>query len=915
MKYTIWKNPRLKKLIFIVLIIEISYVVVFNLALRLPGTQVFINQIKSEKFHVSWESASTWYPFRFHFRGAKGHGQSRTQQWEFEADYVSASIDPLPLIFKRVWIGGVRLGDANYQQRPRLKPDKDYSDLLAYYPGITGYEVSPADTTPKKRKGPWHVDIEDIELDGKYSYWIHQLRGQATGSLEAGLEVVSRGGTFLLDVSDSDLRFGTHDLKGEIEIFREAEIKGSLGFSPFVPRENRGIKLLKFLSMDADLVIDVNSLEFLNPFTQGFNALSVDGNGALDGHLNMKAGRVLEGTRLLINGDNIDIGLLSHHIQGAGTIDIAMNDETGGLLNLDIKYNDLQVKNDRDAEVLLTGQGLNLNLRANGVLFHDENELDEIREMSLQIGDFSVPDLALFQRYLPDKWPLRFYGGNGDLSGRVQIATDSAEVDLHLTSQNADLGNARHRFSSNLDMALKAHNTALATEPTTISGSYIKFTDAALLRNTETDSVPWQADFNILKGKISILGTQDKEDIVDTIDIFRMLSDSDAKQLLGNLDGALEMQSNVSSLAWIGVLMNERFRSRTSGSGQINALVNLDSGMPAEGTHVEVRSDSMVMTILDYIVSGDGTVVFEVEQGGEAPDWLLQLDIRDGELKSPGELTAQVRNVDMKLRALIENMSFEEENKQFELDFKIPAARVDDMSTFNHYLPSDSPFAFSSGTADLSVDLLLKHDDADGFVKLNAENIEALVGDQSISGDLLANILLVGGVPADMNFDISGSEISVDNIRVMGENESFNQQNWSALLRLTRANTTWERPISLKTEAELSMTDSRPIVAVLGNENDSPQWVKNMLTVEDVQGIVNLDVADNQIVIPYAFMDSDNIDFGAKGTIDKKFNDGVIYARYKKLGIVLKVTEGKKNFDLIRARGKFDEFTVKAVKE
>ena len=890
--------------------IEFSYLVVFNLALRLPATQVYINQIKPDKFQVSWESASTWYPFRFNFRGAKGHGQSRTQQWEFEADHVTASIDPLPLILKRVWIGGVRLGDASYQQRPRLKPDKDYSDLLPYYPGITGFKVSPADATAKKKKRPWHVDIGDIELDGKYSYWIHQLRGQVRGSLQAGLEVVSQGGAFSLDVSDSDLQFGTHELKGDLEVFREAEISGSFGFSPFVPRENRGIKLWKFLSMDADLVIDVNSLEFLNPFTQGFNAMSVDGNGAVDGHLNMKAGSVLKGTGLSINADNIDIGLLSHHIQGAGTIDIAMNDETGGLLNLDIKYKDLQVINDADSGALLTGQGLNLNLRANGVLFPAKSELDEIREMSLQIGDFSVPDLVLFQRYLPDRWPLRFYGGNGDLSGRVLIATDSAEVDLHLTSQNADLGNARHRFSTNLEMGLKAHNPALATQPTTISGSYIKFTDAALLRNTETESIPWQADFSILKGQISILGKQDIEDAGDTIDIFRMLSNSDAKQLLGELDGALEMQSNVSSLAWIGILMNERFRSKTSGSGQINALVNLDSGMPADGTHVEVRSDSMVMTILDYIVSGDGTVVFEVEQGGVAPDWLLQLDIRDGELKSPGELTAQVRNVDLKLRALIEDMSFEEENKQFELEFNIPAARVDDMSTFNHYLPPDSPFAFSSGTADLSVDLLLKQDDADGFVKLNAENIQALVGDQSISGDLLANILLVGGVPADMNFDISGSEISVDNIRVIGDNESFNQQNWSALLRLTRANTTWERPILLKTEADLTMTDSRPVVAILGNEKDSPQWVKNMLTVEDIQGTVNLEVADNQIMIPYAFMDSDNIDFGAKGTIDKAFNNGVIYARYKKLGIILKVTGGKKNFDLIRARGKFDAYRV-----
>jgi len=50
--------------------------------------------------------------------------------------------------------------------------------------------------------------------------------------------------------------------------------------------------------------------------------------------------------------------------------------------------------------------------------------------------------------------------------------------------------------------------------------------------------------------------------------------------------------------------------------------------------------------------------------------------------------------------------------------------------------------------------------------------------------------------------------------------------------------------------------------------------------------------------------------FGAKGVIDEGLSNGIVYARYKKLHIVVKITEGKKNIDLIRARGKFDEYHV-----
>jgi len=64
------------------------------------------------------------------------------------------------------------------------------------------------------------------------------------------------------------------------------------------------------------------------------------------------------------------------------------------------------------------------------------------------------------------------------------------------------------------------------------------------------------------------------------------------------------------------------------------------------------------------------------------------------------------------------------------------------------------------------------------------------------------------------------------------------------------------------------------------------------------------------IPIPNASMDSDKIELGAKGVIDEDMNNGVIYARYKKLDIVVKISNGKRNIDLIRARRKFDEYQL-----
>lgn len=628
---TLW----IKRIFFAVLIAEIVYVILVNLALRLPVTQTLINQIRPDKFSISWESAWTYYPFRFHIRNASGNGQSRSQQWEFEVESVSASIDALPLLNKRVWINRVRVSSATYYQRPRLKPDRDYSELIPFYPPISGREMSDAVITQRKKKRAWHVDIEDIRLDGEYNYWVHQFKGQAQGTLEADLDVVSRGGLFSLTAPDIQLELGPHFINGSQELFRQGVISGKLGFAPFVPRENKGIRLLQYLLIDADTNIYVNSLAFIDLFTNKYSGMEINGTGLVDGHLRMEGGRILDGTDLSIDADNLNASLYSHSISGNGSVLIEVSPETANKLDLDVRFNDMVVAQDGGKTPLLVGQGLSLN-------------------------GISANDLL-----------------------RIEGAPGSAD-----------------------------------------------------------------------------------------------------------------------------------------------------------------------------------------------------------------------------------QMDLENKMKQVELRLIIPSARVADMSVFNHYIPPSAPVAFTRGSADMEADILLKQDDADGYLRLEGKSIEALVDDQSIRADLNADISLVDGKPGELFFDISGSELRLDNVKVVGENESFNQKNWAAILALTQAQAILSDPVRLNAQANLHMTDSRPLVAMLGNQKNRPKWVKKMLTVEAISGDVELDFAGGRLAIPNAFMNSDNIEFGARGILDKGRQDGVIYARYKKLDIVVKISEGKKNIDLMRARDKFDEYQL-----
>ncbi len=518
---------------------------------------------------------------------------------------------------------------------PGSKQDIDYSGLVPFYPPISGREISDAVTTPLKNKRAWHVDIEDIRLDGEYRYWVHRFKGQARGTLQADLDAVSRGGLFSITVPQVDLELDRHFSGESRELFRHGVISGDLEFVPFIPRENKGSRVLPFLLIDVDLGIDMNSLEFIEPLIRKYKHLQITGTGVVDGHLHMAEGKVLAGTDLSINTRNLNVNLVSHNINGNGAVRIKANQESENRLDLDVRFNDMVVNQVGGNKPLLTGHGLVLN------------------------------------------------------------------------------------------------------------------------------------------------GTSDNE-----------------------------------------------------------------------------------------LIPGVG----------------------DNETSKPA--------------------GFRNKLKQAELELKIPTARVADMSVFNHYIPPGAPLSFTRGTAELEADISLTQEEGSGFLRLKARDMEALVDEQSIHADFSADISVVDGTLGELILDISGSELRLDNVRVRGEQENFDQKNWAATLTFTQAETVLTNPFRLKTGASLYMTDSRPIVALLGNQKDRPRWIKRMLTIEDVNGTVDLDFENPRLIIPTAFMDSDNIELGAKGIIDKDLRNGVIYARYKKLDIVVKISEGKRNIDLFRARRKFDEYQL-----
>jgi hypothetical protein len=136
---------------------------------------------------------------------------------------------------------------------------------------------------------------------------------------------------------------------------------------------------------------------------------------------------------------------------------------------------------------------------------------------------------------------------------------------------------------------------------------------------------------------------------------------------------------------------------------------------------------------------------------------------------------------------------------------------------------------------------------------------------------------------------------------------------WSALLELTEAEGVFQKPLKFSAKADLSVSDTRPLVAMFDNRGDPPRWVSKLMTVKELKGKAELGLSEGRFTIPLAYVDSEIAEVAAKAEFHRGERNGLVYARYKKFDLLLKRLNGKRDLDVIKVREKFDRYQLPSI--
>jgi hypothetical protein len=896
------------RIVVLLVTVEVVYLAFANAVLNLPVTQDYLNGLKPERFAVQWERAWSWYPFTVHVTGLSLNGQTWSQQWQVSGPRAKASLALLPLFDKTISVYDLDTADIDVRFRPRPSPDRDDAAVSRFYPTIEGRDPSLAAEPAPTRKPGWLVLVDIERIGGHSSFWIWRTKGTLAGQGRA--KVMRQTGHGPLAISDgmANISVGSLTIDGR-QISDGGSIEGKFEFASFVPHENRGVKSLAFLSTDAEIDLPLKGLDFLDFYLGKVSGMKLGGDGTVKGRFAYARGDLIAGADLAITADGVTIAQEPYLLSGAGNVDVKVTSAKPNILDAKFSFDTLNVSDQTRDQALFTGSDLAVTVERSARILPGGGEQSEHRHVVVNIPKMTVPDLSTYHRFLPDKWNVQLLAGTGTLDGRAEMSAAALIADLQLSSDNAEILMREESFESSLLFDLKLEGEAsAATARVDISGTSLSLKDSQLKNQRGKSSDIWHARLVVNEGvgefELPVAASIDQK----RAGCWGLFRKNDLNALLATLDGEFGVDASVSDLAWLNILFKNPFALAVRDSAEIEADLIVRSGSFVEGSTLKMRPQDFEVEFLDYVAKGNGGFNLTAEKGGDRPDLRLEAQLSNASLKLRDEEKAVIDQAMIAVVASAKGVSFKGGGTVSALDLSVSSAKISDMSAYNHYLPKGSPLRLLGGEADLSANLELETDSASGFVKLRSSRVDAVLDDQPLFGTLALDVEINDGTVRDMDFDISGSSLRIDDVRIAGEGSNIGDEAWSGRIDLSKGGVVWKKPMKLDFDAKIEMTDTWPLVTLFENHAKRHRWLEKILTLKNVRGNASINVQPDEFLVPYALAKSDTIEIGAKGFIREDERQGIFFARYGKLAGALEFNNGKRKFNLIGATKKFEEY-------
>lgn len=437
-----------------------------------------------------------------HVTSANGHGVSF--RWRARADAPKHLADPSVSVDVAA-VGQPGLPGST-QAGFQVIPDELAADWTAPIPGFTN-PPQPSPEAIYPHATPWRVQLDGVRADTVREIWVgdYQYSGDADVSGALTLEAHK-----WLEVQSVQLQLnGGTITRGAEPMLKQLRGEASVDLVGTNPEALAGRDLFGQISARLALSAEVANLAFLDFYLQSAPWLHLSGGvGELRVDVKVEDGAFQVGSTVAADVQDIVARFLSYSVVGDGKVRLGvetMDDVARTALTVD--FLDYAIHHDGDAAPHVKGQGFRVSATtADRALDRPFTSLDVV----LDLPEAEVPDVSVYDAYLPRDLGLRLLAGTGTVKGHLEASTGDklcrGEIDLRAEGVRATLDDLT--FSGDVAVHAVVPSGSLETGAYDISGTSVDLRQIRVIsggsnRDGKDDSTGWWASIKLPGGSVA----------------------------------------------------------------------------------------------------------------------------------------------------------------------------------------------------------------------------------------------------------------------------------------------------------------------------------------------------------------------------------------------------------------------------
>ncbi len=634
----------------------------------------------------------------------------------------------------------------------------------------------------------------------------------------------------------------------------------------------------------------VANLGFLNEFLPGDQGIELGGSGTLTANLQLVENKVGPGSRVEVQSRDLVSRFLGFEATGTGAIlGEVQSVDAGQEAKLDVELRDVAVKQKQEDALFLRSESLRLTATTP---VPDPGALPTPPSAVLELKGAEMPDVAVMNRYLPAQRAFNLTSGRGLLEGQLSYGDQTVAGALNLTGDRITTQVFNNNVVGQLGLDLIIQQANLETRQLDLSGTRIEMQALAPEGAKRAQDETLRTIVEIPEARFQSPPAPDKT--------------AKGKER-PPVDGTLKLRGEVANIDFLNRFLPDEHGLELDGNGRFTADLQLMAGSVGPGSRMEVRSADLLSRFLDFEATGAGLVNAAIEGRAEAPGGSVGVFLARFGLRKLDEATPYVTGRSFEITTRGERFNPDEGIRGLSTVIKLPVAEIPDMTVYNAYLPEKAGIAIVSGSGQLNFELNINGVSGSGNLELRAGNTEIRISDQTVKGTLWLKTRLRDGNLDTMEFDISGSQLGIENGSLQSGGEVRNQW-WWGQIDLEQGRMRWKKPLDLDAQVALKLRDSGLLVNMFVKQTRGREWLEELLLIRDVVGHGNIGLGNEAITLRDTQLSGEAFLVLSNLRLREQQIQGGLYARFGVLRVGVELNGEERRWRIVNPRRWFDEF-------